>query len=198
MGEVYRARDTKLESRRRDQDPAGDVGRRCGSARAVSARSQDAGVVEPSEHREHSRPRGERWRHRARDGACRGRGSRAADRAGRDPTRRSVAHCASRSPRRSKPRMSKASSTAISSPRISRFAQTARSRCWTSVSRKRMEPVGSAPQRLAVADDHDTGDDAGGDDSRHGRVHVAGAGEGAGSGQAQRHLGLRVSCCTKC
>ena len=40
MGEVYRARDTKLGSRRRDQDPARDVRRRRRSHRALPARSQ--------------------------------------------------------------------------------------------------------------------------------------------------------------
>ena len=51
-GEVYRARDTKLGSRRRDQDPARLV---CRRPRIASARfqreAQDARGAEPSEHR---------------------------------------------------------------------------------------------------------------------------------------------------
>ena len=39
MGEVYRARDTQLEARRRDQGPAASVRDRSRSARALPARS---------------------------------------------------------------------------------------------------------------------------------------------------------------
>ena len=59
---------------------------------------------------------------------------------------------------------------------------------------KAMEPAGTPrPRRLAVADDHDAGDD---DrrrrDPRNGRLHEPGTGEGTAGGQAQRHVGVRV------
>ena len=41
-------------------------------------------------------------------------------------------------------------------------------------------------------------DDAGRHDPRHGGVHVARAGEGRPVGQARRHLGVRLSCSTRC
>ena len=45
---------------------------------------------------------------------------------------------------------------------------------------KAMEPgwTRSSREPVAVADDHDARDDAGGHDSRHGGVHAPGAGEG--------------------
>ena len=51
MGEVYRARDTRLGPRRRDQSPARAFRRRSRAARAVRARGPGARVAEPSEHR---------------------------------------------------------------------------------------------------------------------------------------------------
>ena len=49
------------------------------------------------------------------------------------------------------------------------------------------------------ADDHFTRhDDRRGRDPRHRGLHGAGAGEGTRGGQAQRHLGLRRACCTRC
>ena len=42
------------------------------------------------------------------------------------------------------------------------------------------------------------GDDADGRDPRHGRLHGAGAGEGQDGRPARRHLGVRLSCCTRC
>ncbi len=51
---------------------------------------------------------------------------------------------------------------------------------------------GRRRRRHAVADHHDTRDDAGGDDPGHGGLHDAGAGEGAGGGQAQRRVGVRL------
>ena len=48
----------EAESRRRAEGPARGVRARCRSARPVHARSADARVAEPSEHRAHPRPRG--------------------------------------------------------------------------------------------------------------------------------------------
>ena len=44
--------------------------------------------------------------------------------------------------------------------------------------------------RLDVAHNHFAGDDAGGDDPRHGGLHVAGAGAREAGGQARGHLGV--------
>ena len=58
---------------------------------------------------------------------------------------------------------------------------------------KAMEPDGSGiAERVDVADDHDARDDAGGDDPRHGGLHVAGAGARQAGGQAHRRLGVRL------
>ena len=51
MGEVYRARDTKLNRDVAHQDPADVVRGRSRSARAIPARSAGAGLAQPSEHR---------------------------------------------------------------------------------------------------------------------------------------------------
>jgi serine/threonine protein kinase len=60
MGEVYRAHDTKLESRRRDQSADGSPGERQGTARTFHARSADGGGAESPEHRGHLRLRRKR------------------------------------------------------------------------------------------------------------------------------------------
>ncbi len=54
MGEVYRARDTNAEARRRAEDPAGRIRADRRSAGALQARSADTGVAESSEHRARS------------------------------------------------------------------------------------------------------------------------------------------------
>ena len=60
MGEVYRARDTRLGSRRRAQGPARRVRAGSRSAGAVRARGAAARLAEPPEHRGDLRPRGDR------------------------------------------------------------------------------------------------------------------------------------------
>ena len=74
MGEVYRARDTKLQSRSRDQGPARtSFAARSGPRRAVPARSAGARVAESSEHRRRSTgSKTARDVHRARHGIGRG------------------------------------------------------------------------------------------------------------------------------
>ena len=57
MGEVYRARDTQLESRRRAQGPARVVRQRSGTPRALPARGAGPRLAEPSAHRRDLRPR---------------------------------------------------------------------------------------------------------------------------------------------
>ena len=192
MGEVYRARDTQLRSRRRDQDPARRVRRRSRSARALRARSARPRVAQSSEHRRHPRPRRRGRRPRAGDGAGRGRDARRSDRARADA--RSTRRCRSRGrlPTRSTPRTSTASSIAISSRPTSRSRSTARSRCWTSVwprrrtgderrSGRRRNRRRSRPRRRTD-----------GRHPRHRRVHEPRAGARAAGRQAHRHLGVRV------
>ena len=59
MGEVYRARDTRLEARRRDQSPAADCSPRDPDRlRAVPAGSGSPRHAESPEHRGHLRSRG--------------------------------------------------------------------------------------------------------------------------------------------
>ena len=56
---------------------------------------------------------------------------------------------------------------------------------------KAMEPTGAdVAERVDVPDDHDARDDAGRDDSRHGRVHESRAGAWQDRRQAGRHLGV--------
>ena len=112
MGEVYRARDTRL-----DRDVAIKVlpaafARRRRAPGAVPARGAGAGVAQPSQHRGDLRARGVRRRRGAGDGARRGRDARGADRgAGRSrSTRRSRSRA--RSPTRSRRRTRRGSSTA--------------------------------------------------------------------------------------
>ena len=105
MGEVYRARDTRLTARSRSKccprrSPAIPTGFRASSAR------RKPGGAEPSEHRARSRHRGGRRRARARDGA-RARATTLARRAsarGAAAARRGACRSRGRSQRRSKPR----------------------------------------------------------------------------------------------
>ena len=56
---------------------------------------------------------------------------------------------------------------------------------------KAMEPDGRHHRDLAVADDHDTRDDAGRNDPWHRGLHEPGAGARQAGGQARGHLGVR-------
>ena len=57
---------------------------------------------------------------------------------------------------------------------------------------KAMEPTSArVVECVAVTDDHNARNDTGGDDSRHRRLHEPGAGEGACGRQAERRLGVR-------
>ena len=49
-----------------------------------------------------------------------------------------------------------------------------------------------------LADDHLAGDDRDGHDPRHRRLHESRAGEGTARRQAQRRLGFRRACSTRC
>ena len=98
-----------------------------------------------------------------------------------------------RSPTPSRPRTRKASSIAISSRPTSRSALTAPSRCSTSAWRKscRATSAEQSGSDLSHSPTMPIGDDTGGDDSRHRRVHGARAGARQARGQARRHLGVR-------
>ena len=64
--------------------------------------------------------------------------------------------------------------------------------------REVQSPRSAGPGADAVAYHHDASHDGGGNDPRHRGLHVAGAGEGEASRQAQRHLGVWLSCSTRC
>ena len=64
---------------------------------------------------------------------------------------------------------------------------------------KAMEPAaGSSPSVVAVADDHDAGDDAGRDDSRHGRLHDARSRRAARPWTSAPTSGRSAPCCSRC
>ena len=112
MGEVYRARDRKLNRDVAIKVLPEHVRARCGSARALQARSAGPRLAEPSQHRGHLRPR--RIRRCARRSCwswSRDRRSPIASRTGRFPSTRRC-RSRSRSPRRSKRRTSTGSSIA--------------------------------------------------------------------------------------
>ena len=56
---------------------------------------------------------------------------------------------------------------------------------------KAMEPAGVRTRAYGQPHDHHAGDDTGGDDPGHGSVHGARTGAWAARGQASRHLGIR-------
>ena len=123
MGEVYRARDTKLSATLRSRS----CPTRSRRSRRLARFKREAQVLASLNHPNIARSTASRTRRRARacDGA--GRGPTLAERIARarcPSTRRSPSRA--RSPKRSRPRTSRASSIAISSRRTSRFATTAR------------------------------------------------------------------------
>ncbi len=199
MGEVYRARDTKLESRRRDQGPA----RRLRQDPERLARfEREAQVLASLNHPNIAHIYGLEESDgvtRAGHGTRRGRGRcRSASRAGRF---RSTRRCRSRgrSPRRSKPRTSTGIVHRDLKPANIKCVPTARSRCSTSGSPRRwIRPAGRARTASELADAHDRTHDAGRHDPRHRRLHGARAGARQGRRQARRHLGVRRACCSRC
>ena len=189
MGEVYRARDARL-----DRDvalkvlPACLCGR-CRPARPLQARGAGARLAQSSAHRRDLWVRGQRG-HRTR--SC-----SSSSRARRSPTASRKVRCRwtrrcrsrGRSPRRSKPPTSTASSIAISSRPISSCGRTARSRCSTSDWPKAFDPgrrcrhVEHEPQRFG---------------SRHRRLYEPGASAGQSRRQAHATSGHSAACSTRC
>ena len=153
-------------------------------------RGAGAGVAEPSAHRGDLRARGVGRRRGAGAGARRGRDARRADRA-RDrfrSTRRSRSRA--RSPRRWRPRTRRGSSTGTSSPRTSSSTPDGQVKVLDfglakALPRERSSPdVTSSPTMTAAATQA-------GVVTRHGGLHVAGAGAREGGRQAGGHLGVR-------
>ena len=201
MGEVYRARDTKL-----NRDVAlkvlPDVVRQRSpiGSRGSSAKRKSLAVAEPSEHRAHLRPRESPTASRAlvmelvegEDLAQRiARGAIPLDEA--LPIAKQIAEALEAAHEQGiihrdlKPANIKVRPDGT--VKVLDFGLA-----------KAMEPAGPAPASVvAVADDHDARDDDGRrDDPRHGGVHVPGAGAREGRGQARGHLGVRRACCSRC
>ena len=195
MGEVYRARDTKLN---RDvaikvlPDSSRTTPNGWRASRAKPRRS--ASLNHP--HIAHDlRAGGIRRGACPRDGACRRRRPVAADRARPDPARRGAAdRAADRRGARSGARAT-ASFIAISNPPISRSGPTAPSRCWTSgwprpltrdITASSASVLANSPTVASPAKTHAR------DDSWHRSLHVARAGAGQSRRQARRHLGVRL------
>ena len=202
MGQVYRARDTKL-----DRDVAIKVlpdafAQDARAAGAVHARSEDAGRAESSAHRGDLRPR-------ERVTACTAlvmelvEGEDLSQRIarGRDPDRRGAADReADRRGARSRAR------AGHHPPRPeARQHQGARRRHREGARLRAGEGDGAASvdaDRVAVADDEladaSMHADAGGDDSRHGRLHEPGAGARQGRRSSAPTSGRSGPCCTRC
>ena len=134
------ARPTALSPRCGDQDPPRLFLRRSRATGSLRARGQAARLAQPSEHRGGVRASRRRRRPLPGDGDDQRRGSGRAAQRGPVPVDEALALAPPDRRRRSRPRTRTASSTATSSPRTFGSPRTARSRCWTSASRRRSRP----------------------------------------------------------
>ena len=190
MGEVYRARDTKLGARRRAESPPCRCGRRRGAPGALPSRGPPARGPESRAHRPGPRLRGLDRRSCAGDGARRGRDTRRTAGVGTASARR----CASdRSADRRGPRSGTREGHHPSRPQAGE-RQGCRRRHGQGPGFRPRQSAGFVvfirEQRIEFADaDRPRHRDR--HDSRHRGLHGARAGTRTRDRQARRHLGVR-------